>query len=154
MAKTITKEKQEQLANRLVLNFGILLGVALIMLYVNNALRSFGAYQSVTYTIAFILGIVGVAGAIAFFVLGKTKYPKLKNFSALFLGLFVICAMIYLAKLAWIPGYDHITAVITVYISMAVYFIVLSVITAVMMKRPLEKTEKAEIKHAKKKKRK
>ena len=154
MAKTITKERQEQLANRLVLNFGILLGVALIMLYVNNALRSYGVYQATTYTISLILGIIGAAGAVVFFVLGKKKCPKLKNYSAVFLGLFVICALIYLAKLAIIPGYDHIMAVIAVYVAMVVYFIVLAIVTGIMMKRPLEKTAKEEKKHAKKKKRK
>lgn len=143
MTNEITKERKEQLSNRLVLNFGILLGAALILLYVNNALRSGGTYAGVTYTILLILGIIGAIGAIGFFLLGKFKYPKLKNYSAIFLGDFVICAMLYAAKLSSIPGYGNIEAVIAVYVAMASYFIIMAIITGIQVNKPIakEKTE-------------
>ena len=141
MAKEMTRERKEQLSNRLVLNFGILLGAALIMLYVNNALRSGGTYRSVTYTVLLILGIIGAVGAVAFFLLGKLKLPKLKNYSAIFLGDFIICAMLYIVKFSWIPGYTNVVSVITVYIAMAVYFIILAIITAVQLRKPIVKVK-------------
>ena len=42
-------------------------------------------------------------------------------------------------------------AVVPVYIAMAVYFIVLSVIIAIQLRKPLVKTEAEKIKHKKKK---
>ena len=139
MAKEITKERKEQLSNRLVLNFGILLGVALIMLYVNSALRSGGIYRTVTYTVLLVLGIIGVIGAVGFFVLGKLKNPKLTNYSAIFLGDIIICAMLYIVKFNLIPGYDTVISVIAVYLAMALYFIVLAIITAIQMRKPIVK---------------
>lgn len=139
MTKEITKERKEQLSNRLVLNFGLLLAAALILLYVNNALRSGGVYASVTYTVLLILGIIGAIGAIGFFALGKVKYPKLKNYSAIFLGDFVICAMLYAAKLSFIPGYGNIEAVIAVYVTMTVYFIVMAIYTSIIVNKPIAK---------------
>lgn len=140
MAKEMTKERQEQLSNRLVMNFGILLGAALIMLYVNSALRSGGVYRSVTYTVLFILGIVGVVGAITFFVLGKVKYPKMKNYSAIFLGDAVICAMLYIVKFGWIPSYNTVVSVVAVYLAMVLYFAVLAIVTAIQLRKPIVKT--------------
>lgn len=160
MAKEMTKERKEQLSNRLVLNFGILLGAALIMLYVNNALRSGGTYRTVTYTILLILGIIGAVGAVGFFLLGKLKLPKLKNYSAIFLGDFIICAMLYIVQLGWIPGYTNVVSVMAVYIAMAAYFIILAIITAIQLRKPVVKvksgadTEMKSRKSKKKKKRK
>ncbi len=140
MAKEMTKERQEQLSNRLVMNFGILLGAALIMLYVNSALRSGGMYRSVTYTILLVLGIIGIAGAIAFFVLGKLKKPKLTNYSAIFLGDAIICAMLYIVKFGWIPGYNTVASVVAVYLAMVLYFIILAIVTAIQLRKPVVKT--------------
>ena len=124
MAKVMTRERKEQLSNRLVLNFGILLGAALVMLYVNNALRSGGTYRSVTYIVLLVLGIIGAVGAVVFFIIGKWKKSKLKNYSAIFLGTFILCAMLYIVKFNWIPGYTNVISVIAVYVAMALYFIV------------------------------
>ena len=152
MAKEMTKERQERLSNRLVLNFGILLGVALVMLYVNNALRSSGI-RTATYTVLLILGIIFALLAIGFYFVGKYKAPKIKKYSPLCLGGFIICAMLYVSSLSLIPGYSNIKAVIVVYIAMAVYFIVLAIVTSIQLKKPVVK-EKAAIdgaKNAKKK---
>ena len=161
MAKEMTKERKEQLSNRLVMNFGILLGASLVMLYVNSALRSGGTYRLVTYTVLLILGIIGIIGAIGFFLLGKLKMPKLKNYSAIFLGDAVICAMLYVVKFNLIPGYDTVASVIAVYLAMALYFVILAVITAIQLRKPVVKTvneadaaAKAKHKSKKKKKRK
>jgi len=148
----MTKERKEQLSNRLVLNFGILLAAGLILLYVNSALRSGASARSIAYWVILIVGILGAASAVALFVLGKKKNSALKNYSAIGLGIFVGCALLYISKLGMIPGYTNVVAVITVYIAMAIYFIVLAIITGVMLRKPLIKTESAQIVHAKKKK--
>ena len=152
MAKEMTKERQEKLANRLVLNFGILLGVALIMLYVNNALRSPGV-RTVTYTVLLVLGIIFAVGAVGFYFLGKYKVPKLTKYSPFCLGGFVICAMLYISSLSIIPGYSNIDAVIAVYIAMVVYFVVLAIVTSVQLKKPVVK-EKVVVDGAKRAKKK
>lgn len=142
MAKVMTKERKEQLSNRLVLNFGILLGAALIMLYVFNALRS--SFANTTFLVLLVLGIVGVVGAVVFFVLGKLKYPKMKNYSAVFLGVAIGCALLYLSKFSFIPYYSKTVAVVTVYIAMAVYFIVLAIITSVQLRKPVVEEKAAQ----------
>ena len=85
MTKVMTREEREKLSNRLILNFGILLCGALIMLYVYNFISAGYAIQT-AYTVG-IIGIISAVAAIVFFVLGKTKFPKIKNYSAIFLGL-------------------------------------------------------------------
>ncbi|MBR6728557.1 MAG: hypothetical protein IKL80_00210 [Clostridia bacterium] len=150
----MTKAKKEQLSNRLVLNFGILLAAGLILLYVNSALRSGGSAANAAYLVILIVGILAAALAVFLFVWGKAKKPALKNYSAVGLGVFIGCAMLYLAKLNWIPNYTNVVAVIAVYLAMAVYFIVLAIITGVMLRKPVIKAEADKIVHAKSKKRK
>ena len=70
----LTKERKEQLSNRLVLNFGVLLIGAFLMLYVNGLLR--GNYSKLMYTIILVLGILGAVSAVLLFVLGKKKEFK------------------------------------------------------------------------------
>lgn len=133
----MTKEKKEQLSNRLVLNFGILLVGALLMLYVNSSIKSI--YSQIAYTVILVLGILGAIAAVLLFVLGPKKSPKLKNYSAVGLGVFVCAALIYLSKLNLLSFYSKSFAVVTVYLAMLVYFIIMAVYTGVMMRKPIEK---------------
>lgn len=152
----MTKEKKEQLSNRLVLNFGVLLGGALILLYVRSALSS--SIAQATYIVLLVLGILGLLGSIAMFVLGKKNDTKMKNYSAIPFGVFICCAMLYLAKLSLIPSYTWRMAVGCVYIAMAVYFIVLTIVVSVQLKKPtikpVEEAELSKKKYLKKKKKK
>lgn len=133
----MTKEKKEQLSNRLVLNFGILLVGALIMLYVNSSIKSI--YSQIAYTVILVLGILGAIAAVLLFVLGPKKSPKLKNYSAVGLGVFVGAALIYLSKLNLLSFYSKSFAVVTVYLAMLVYFIVMAVYTGIMLRKPTVK---------------
>lgn len=147
----MTRKQKEQLSNRLVLNFGILLAASLILLYVNSALRSGISVSNTTYTIIQVLGIICLVLGIYFFAVGKTKKCKFKNYSAIFFGVAIGCAILFIAKLGWIPGVDRMNAVVPVYIAMAVYFIVLAIVISVQLRKPLIKTEAEKIKHKKKK---
>lgn len=146
----MTKEKKEQLSNRLVLNFGILLAAGLVLLYINSALRSGGKAMNIAYWFLLIVGIISILLGIFLFVWGKLKKPSVKNYSAVCLGTLIGCAALYISKLGWIPGYDKVTAVISVYIAMAVYFIVMAIITAVQLHKPTVKSEAEKAAHAKK----
>ncbi len=148
----MTKEKKEKLSNRLVLNFGILLAAALVLLYVNTALRNGGSARSIAYQVVLIIGLVGAAMAIFLFVWGKLKKPAVKNYSAVGLGVFIGSAMIYLAKLNLIPKYNNVKAVIAVYIAMAAYFVVIATVTAIQLRKPVIKPENKKIVHSKKRK--
>lgn len=154
----MTRQEKEKLSNRLVLNFGILLAAGLILLYVNSALRSGSSARNIAYWVILIVGIIAALGAAFLFFWGKLKKPAIKNYSAVCLGLFIGCAMLYISKFGWIPGYTHVRAVIAVYIAMAAYFIVLAIITGIMLRKPLIKTEAEKanqmMKSKKKKKRK
>ena len=150
----MTREKKEQLSNRLVLNFGILLAAGLVLLYVNTALRNGGSARSLAYLIVLITGIVSAVGTVFLFVWGKLKKPAVKNYSAVFLGMLIGCVAIYVSKFPWFIGwgYNNVKAVICVYLAMAFYFIVLAIITGIQMRKPLIKDETKKIVHAKKRK--
>lgn len=152
----MTKEKKEQLSNRLVLNFGILLTAGLILLYVNSALRSGGKTANIAYLVILIAGIVSLALGVFLFVFGKLKKTAVKNYSAVCLGTLIGCAMLYLSRFNWIPGYTKVRAVIAVYLAMALYFIILAIVISVQMRKPLVKSASAKNLHpgSKKKKRK
>ena len=135
----MTKEKKEQLSNRLVLNFGVLLLGALIMLYVNSAIRSSFGIRNIAYTIILILGIIGVVAAVGLFAYGKKKNAKLKNYSAVGLGVAIASAIIYCAKLGIASFYTATFAVVSVYLLMLVYFIIMAIYTAIQMRKPIEK---------------
>ncbi len=147
----MTRERKEQLSNRLVLNFGVLLVAAVVLLYVNTALRNAGS-RELTYLIVLIAGVVSAVAAAFLFIWGKMNKPAVKNYSAIGLGTFIGCALIYASKVVPVPVYDHVAAVITVYIAMAVYFIVLAIITAIMLRKPLIKDPSKKIVHTKKRK--
>ncbi len=147
----MTRERKEQLSNRLVLNFGILLVAAVVLLYVNTALRN-ASSRELTYLIVLIAGIVSAVLAVFLFVWGKMNKPAVKNYSAVALGVFVGCAILYGSKVVSFPLYNHVNAVIAVYLAMAVYFIVMAIITAVMLRKPLVKDPSKKIVHAKKRK--
>lgn len=157
MTKVMTKEEREKLSNRLILNFGILLCGALIMLYVYNFVSAGYAVQT-AYTVG-VIGIISALAAIVFFALGKTKFPKIKNYGAIFLGMFIAALITYSPRFGFVtkllPSFTMKTAVIAVFILMLAYFIVLSVVTAIILKtHPEAPVEKQKIQHAKKKKKK
>jgi len=149
----MTKETKEQISNRLVLNFGVLLAAALVLLYVRSALSS--SIANATYIILLIIGILCLAGSVVMFVLGKKNGTKLKNYSAIPFGTFIGCAVLYLAKLGFIPGFGWNKAVVTVYILMAIYFVVMAIITAVLLNKPtVKEVDPLEIARKKNKKKK
>lgn len=152
----MTKEMKEKISNRLVLNFGVLLGAALILLYVRSALSS--AVSGITYIILLILGILCLIGSAVMFILGKKSGSAMKNYSAIPFGTAVGTALLYLSKFNFISGYTWKRAVILVYILMAAYFIVMAIYTAVLLHKPtIKPKDEAELlrkKYAKKKKKK
>lgn len=140
----MTKERKEQLSNRLVLNFGMLLAGALILLYVYNALRSSATVQNYTYLFLATVAVISIIGAVVLYFVGIKKQTNMKNYSGIFLGTLIGSAAIYIAKPGWIPGYSATKAVVYVYIAMVVYFVILSAITGWMMRKPIEMVEKEE----------
>jgi len=148
----MTREKKEQLTNRLVLNFGILLAGALILLYLNSALSSNSMITTVTYWILLVVAILSILLGIFLLVWGIKKKNDAKNYSAVCLGTFVASFILYLPKLGWIHAFNRGKAVATVYILMALYFIVLSIITAIQLRKPLVKSADKKIVHKKKRK--
>ena len=149
----MTKVMKEKLSNRLVTNFGILLAAGLVLLYVNSALRSGASARNIAYWVILVVGILAAALTVFLFTYGKKK-PAIKNYSAVGLGVFIGCMALYLSKFGIIPGYTNVRVVIGLYIAMAVYFIVLAVITGIQLRKPTIKKESEKIVHSKKKKRK
>ena len=155
----ITKEQKDKVSNRLVLNFGVLLAGALVLLYVYNFYAS-GWNTQLISTLS-ILGIIFGVVTIAMFVLGFTKLPKMKNYAYLPLGAFIATALIaYLPKLNFfMAGFSNIfhkhystgMAVVVCLILMAIYFIVLAIYTAIYLKKHPVLVEKKKIVHKKRK---
>ncbi len=126
--------RREKLSNRLVLNFGVLLIAAFVLLYVYKFLQS--GYVLVTINVLFVLGIIAAVGAIAFFVLGLTKFPKLKNYSAIFLGVFLVCFVYWFATSGVSPFPTNVKWItVGVYAAMAIYFIILAIVINVQLRR-------------------
>lgn len=151
MTKFMTKEQREKVSNRLLLNFGILLFGALIMLYVYNFISA--GYVNQTQNTVGVIAIISAILAIVFAVFGKVKSEKYLKFAPVFLGMFIAGAITFLPRL--IPALSAKNAVIIVFLLMLVYFIVMAVITAVILKKhPEQPKEKKQVHHAKKKKRK
>lgn len=147
--KFITKEQREKASNRLVLNFGILLAGALILLYIYNFNS---AYPMQIKTFLGVLGIIFALLGIAMLVLGFKKYPKFKTYSALPFGAFIPCALIsYVSRL---PIYNYTTekAIGISLILMLIYFVVLGIYTAIYLKTHEVLVEKKKIQHKKKRK--
>jgi len=149
----MTREKKEQLSNRLVINFGVLLTAGLVLLYVNSALRSGYTARNIAYWVILFAGILAAAFAVFCLIYGKKK-PVIKNYGAVGLGIFIGCAALYISKFGIIPGYTNVRAVIGLYVAMAVYFIVMAIITGIQLRKPVVKKESEKIVHSKKKKRK
>ncbi len=137
----MTKKQKEKLSNRLVLNFGILLAAALVLLYVNTAFLSSGLAIRSAYTAMLVVAILSAVLGIFMFVFGLMKKSRLKNYSAICLGTFLASALIYSTKLGFISNFSAISAIKLVYILMAVYFIVMAIITWILISRPTVKTE-------------
>ncbi len=151
MTKFMTKEQRDKVSNRLVLNFGIILAGALIMLYVYNFISA--GYVKQAQNVVGVVAIISAVLAIVFAAIGKAKGNKMLRIAPVFLGMFIAGAITFLPR--FIPALDEKTAVIIVFLAMLVYFIVMAVITAVILKKhPEQPREKKQIHHAKKKKRK
>lgn len=146
--KFITKEQKEKVSNRLVLNFGILLAGALIMLYVYNFVSA--GYTSSVKNVLLTLGIIFAVATVATFVLGMKKLPSLKKYSPVTLGVFIACGVV--ASTKFIPAFPIKTAILVVFILMAVYFIVMAIYTAIYLKAHPVLIEKKKIHHKKKRK--
>ncbi len=156
MKNFMTKEKREALSNRLVLNFGVLLAGALIMLYIYNFVTA--GYEIVTTNVVGIIAILAAIGAIVLFLLGKKKCPKIKNYSAALLGTFVAGAITYLPRFSFVknlvPAFTVKIAIISVFLLMLLYFIVMAIVTGIILKtHPEAPNEKKAIHHKKKNKR-
>jgi len=147
----MTRERKEQLSNRLVLNFGVLLIAAVVLLYVNSALSSRVSTELI-YLIILITGIVSAVATAFLFIWGKINKPSITNYSAIPFGVGIACVLLYASKIDSLVLYTPARAVVTVYIAMAVYFIVLAIITAIMLRKPLIKDESKKIVHVKKRK--
>lgn len=152
--KFITKEQSERVGNRLVLNFGILLAGALILLYVYNFAAA--GYPAEVKKVLGVLGIIFLVVAVAMLVLGFKKFPKLKNYSAIPFGAFIPCALVsYFHKVPFLsnalPGFTIQNAIVVTLILMAVYFVALAVYTGIYNATHTVLIEKRKIQHKKKK---
>lgn len=152
----MTKEEKQKVSNRLVINFGMLLFGAFMLLYVRNALM--GIYRGVTFTILLVLGVLCLLGSAIMFFMGKKGNEKLKNFSAMPFGVFAICIILYFSSLELVVPFTWQRALALVYILMAVYFIIISIFTYILLRKPtIKPVEEREIlrrKYAKKKRKK
>lgn len=146
--KFITKEQKERVSNRLVLNFGLLLAGALVMLYVYNFVSA--GYTSSVQNVLLTLGIIFGVLAVATFVLGIKKLPTLKKYAPVSLGAFIACGVV--ASTKFIATFPIKTAVLTVFILMAVYFMVMAIYTAIYLGTHKVLVEKKKIVHKKKRK--
>lgn len=142
----ITKEQKEKVSNGLVLDFGLILAGALIMLYVYNFVTAH--YVSAVQNFMLVLGIIFAVGAVATFVLGKKKCPKLTKYAPTLLGAFVVAGVVASSK--FIPTFSAEAAVITTFILLAVYFIVRAIYTGIYLKKHPVLIEKKKIVHKKK----
>ena len=154
MTKTMTRNEREHISNRLILNFGILLGGALVMLYIYNFVNA-GYSKQVAYVVG-TLGILSLIGAAIFFFVGKKNGSKIKNYSGIFLGAAIAALITCLPKINFIAkflsGFTMKNAIVTVFILMLLYFVVLCIVTAVILNTHPEAQEKKKIQHPKKKK--
>ncbi len=155
MTKFMTKQEREKVSNRLVLNFGILLAGALIMLYVWNFISA--GYIRQAQNVCGISAIVAAVLAIVLFVVGTVKKNAMKRYSAVALGVFIAGAIVYLPAVSSLTQKLTIltpkNAVIFVFLLMLVYFIVMAIVTGVILKKHPEAPTEKKIQHAKKKNR-
>ncbi len=146
--KFITKEQKEKVSNRLVSIFGILLAGSLIMLYIYNFVAA--NYIRATQNVLLVLSIIFFITTVLTFVLGMKKFPKVFKFWPVSLGAFIACGIV--ASTKFIYDFPIKTAVLTVFILMAVYFIVMAVYTAIYLGTHKVVVEKKKVVHKKKRK--
>lgn len=97
--KKLEAERRERISNRLVLNFGVLLVAAFVLLYVFKFFES--GWSLITSRAMLVVWIVSAIGAVVFYVVGRVKLPKIKNYSAIFLGAFVVSFAYWFATSGW-----------------------------------------------------
>ncbi len=153
--KFITAEQKERANNRLVLNFGILLAGALVMLYVYNFTKA--GYPVEVKKVLGILGIVFAAVTVVMFVIGLIKKSRLKNYSAIPFGAFLSCAIIsYFHKIPFLtkkwPAFRIEDGVTVILILMVAYFVILAVVTGIYLATHSVYVEKKQVMHKKKRK--
>lgn len=150
--KFITKEQKEKVSNRLILNFALLLAGALILLYVFNFNMG---YPTQVKEVLFVLGIIFALIGIVMLVFGIVKKnTKLKKYSSIPFGAVIPCALVsYISKIPAVAesSYTTETAIGISLILMAVYFIVLSIYTAIYLAKHPVLIAKKKIQHKKKK---
>ena len=161
--KFITQEQKEKMSNRVVLNFGVLLAGALVLLYVYNFYVN--GYMLPFYKTLRTLGyIFAVLAAAMFGVSFVEKFRKMRNYAAIPFGAFI--ATIFLVFLpnnysynGFMVQFNNITgkpyyfgtAVLVVIALMVLYFIALSVYTAIYLANHPVASQKKKIEHKKKK---
>lgn len=142
----ITKEQKEKVSNGLVLDFGIVLAAALIMLYVYNFVSA--GYVSSVQNVMLVFGIIFAIGAALTFILGKKKCEKLAKFAPVLLGAFVVAGVV--ASTKFISAFPIKTSVIVTFVLLALYFIVRAIYTGIYLKTHTVIIEKKKIVHKKK----
>lgn len=162
--KFITQQQKEKMSNRVVLNFGILLAGALVLLYVYNFYVS--GYMLPLFKTLRTLGYIFAVLAAAMFGLSfMKKFRNMRNYAAIPFGAFIATVLLaflpdfttysspFMVQFNNITGkmYDFKMAVLIVIALMVLYFIALSVYTAIYLaKHPVE-VQKKKIQHKKKK---
>lgn len=161
--KFITQQQKEKMSNRVVLNFGILLAGALVLLYVYNFYAS--NYRLPLFNTLRVLGYIFAGLAVIMFGLSFVKkFRKMRNYAAIPFGGFIATIFLvflpgnydynaFMSKFNTITGkmYDFEMAMLAVIALMVLYFIALSVYTAIYLaKHPVE-VQKKKIQHKKKK---
>ena len=163
--KFITQEQKDRAYNRVVLNFGVLLAGALVLLYTYNFYAS-GWYVQL-YKVLRTLGYIFAALAVVMFGASFTKkFRKVRSFAAIPFGAFIATLF-----LIFLPDsynsynafrvtfgnlthrvYDFRMATLVVCALMVLYFVVLAVYTAIYLKTHPVSVEKKKIQHKKKRK--
>lgn len=159
----ITQEQKDKASNRVVLNFGVLLAGALVLLYAYNFYANGWSMQ--LYKVLGVLGYIfaGLA-AVMFGASFTNKFRKIRNYAAIPFGAFI--ATVFLVYLpnnysynAFMVTFNNITgkiydfkmATLIVCALMVLYFVVLSVYTAIYLKTHPVAVQKNKIQHKKKK---
>ncbi len=155
MKNFMTKQEREKISNRLLLNFGVVLCGALVMLYVYNFVNA-GYVIEAQNTIG-VIGILAAIAAVVFFILGNKSHPKMKNYSGLFLGIVIAALVTYAPNIPFvanlIPALNAKSAIVLVFLLLLAYFVVFAVVSGIILKtHPEAPAEKKKIQHAKGKK--
>ena len=124
------------------------------MLYVWNFISA--GYVSQAQNVCGVVAIISAVLAIVLFFVGNAKQNAMKKYSAVALVVAIAGAIIYLPRISFLAENIAIltakNAVISVFILMAVYFVVMAIVTGVILKKhPEAPAEKKKIQHAKKK---